>query len=153
MEIHDQIQNSVRPFFEQDEQIGKMTEISDALRASAEIATPAMEAIVQIEKSSAFKHMDEITSAMSLAESVLSNTSSPAEIMGNAVIKFANYCSNYQVNSGIYDAVSAFEQKMFAFGDTFQKIIDNTSSALMSAFESPMMQWLQSSYETFPNPQ
>lgn len=147
MEIQDRIQNSMRPFLEHEEQIRRMTEISDALKGnlpSAATLSPGMDVIAKIEENDAVKHLEEYTSAITAAETLYANTPSTAEILGNAVMKFGNYFANYQINSGIYDAVSAFEQKMYAFGSTFQKIIDNTSSALMSAFESPMMQWLQS---------
>lgn len=148
MEIQDRIQNSVRPFLEHEEQIRKMVEISDALKGdlpSAATLSPAMEVIAKFEENDAIKHLDEYTSAMTAAETLFANTPTPAEILGNAVIKFGNYFANYQINSGIYDALSAFENKIAsAFGNNLQTIIDKTSSALISAFESPMMQWLQS---------
>ena len=115
MEIQDKIQNSVRPFLEHEEQIRKMVEISDALKGdlpSAATLSPAMEVIAKFEENDAIKHLDEYTSAMTAAETLFANTPTPAEILGNAVMKFGNYFANYQINSGIYDALSAFENKI-----------------------------------------
>ncbi|MBR3993954.1 MAG: hypothetical protein IKI97_01580, partial [Clostridia bacterium] len=132
MEIQDRIQNSIRPFLEQEEQIRRMTEISDALKGnlpSAATLSPAMDVIAKIEENNVVKHLDEYTSAMTAAETLFANTPSPAEILGNAVMKFGNYFANYQINSGIYDALSAFENKIAsAFGNNLQTIIDKTSS-------------------------
>ncbi len=147
LELQNKIQDSMQPILEQEEKIKKISEITEGVKLDlpkAMFSSPTVDAIAQIEEMNPYKVIDELTSDATIAEVGLGNYATPIDIIGNSVMKFANYFSDYQISSGMYDAISTFEKSASIFGNAIQTFIENASSALTSVIESPMMQWLQS---------